>query len=416
MDIKSFFKRLSDQKHKTPVWGEQNDLFERYYDKKAEVFCIGYVPAQIKGEALALIEGKLGNKTRFNREYIDSLGLSVRGRELFDAAFSQFLYWTSKLFVSKKRKKSQSLHPWQCAVIIVPSLSFNAWTNISFDEKVNTALIYFNIGVLLENLDRLQAVFSVPGFLEAQRKKEIPVVVPFAAKSGALCNLSGNIIYQEIAVDISIKASMMVLFHEFAHFLRGHTGYIRGELTHSEAIYQAPAPGTGKGLDDTTRRIMEFDADQMAGVLASQFWRLFDHPVVAPESERNETFFMVIISSVISNNLILGQYGFTNEYYSPVWRIQHTLEMFYQDAVGVDKALSSVEKRKYRECVSQKFHSYQQALLLEFECAYKMLGLGPGLSYERVPEENSRLLDSDLEEHARLTLEFKRYMPSNFCF
>ena len=416
MDIKSFFNldRFCRANSRLSKW--EGDPFDRYYDKHAQVFCLGNIPVQIKQEACSIIEGKFGRGARFNREYVDSLGLSASSRKIFDDAFSQLLFWVSKLVVFKPRKKGQLLYPWQYAVIIVPSLNFNAWVSLSFDEKENTALIFLNIGVLFENLDRLHASFSTPGFLASLLRGENPGEEVFVPKQGRLCNLSENADFRAIATDMSIKASMMVVFHEFAHFFRGHVCYLRGKPEHSGEVHEAPVPDAEAALDDTLRRIIEFDADQLAGVLASQFWRLFDHPVVSPEEDRNEAFLTAIVAAVISNNLILGQYGFTDRYYSPAWRVQHTLEMFYSDYFGVGKKLFPMVNQARRQKVSAQLHDFQLAWIAEFERAYRMLGLGGGLSYQRVGVENITLLGSDCLEHKRLQLEFKKYMPAHFHY
>lgn len=416
MKISSFLDVTKLKPFKRRRLKKMEDPFSLYYEEKAEVFCIGKIPLRIKQEARSIIKGKLTNDIQFNRDYVNSLDLSSEGKEIFDSALSQLSFWISKLVGMKKRRKGQSLYPWQYAVIIVPSLSFNAWVRLSYDEKDNTAMIFLNVGVLLENLDRLHATFSTPGFLEEFWSGKAPIEKPLEIKQGYLCNLSENQVFRAMATEISIKAAMFVVFHELAHFLRGHVSYLRGELDHSGEIHEAPTSNTEEVLDNTTRRVMEVDADQMAGIFASQFWRQFDHPAVSPKEFRNEAFSLEVMSAILSNNLILGQYEFSDKYYSPIWRTQHILEFFYKDFFYVDETLPLLERQNRREKISRDMYKLQLELMSEHERSYKIMGWGKGLSTERLEKETDSLLGDDQLAFNRLIPVLAKYMPPNFFY
>ena len=273
------------------------DPFDTYYDEKAKLFCIGELPLNIKKEAARMIETKLDSNESFDRASLDSLQLSAKGREVFDTALAQLCFWIGKLVGTKKRRKGDSLYPWKCAVCLVPTTRFNAWVRLSFDEKENTALIFLNIGVLLENLDRLHRIHATPGYLDSiinGSKGKLAPEVPTDQCDGYLANFSANPRLHAIATEVAIKASMLVVFHEYAHFICGHVSYLKAELDHSEGIHEAPEE-LDKVLAEELRRHMEFDADETAGTMASIFWREFDHPAVAPEDMKNEAFSIEVI-------------------------------------------------------------------------------------------------------------------------
>lgn len=390
--------------------------FEKYYDEKSGVFCIGNIPLRIKQEACSIIEGKLESKMRFDQKYVDDLKLSQGGREIFDLALKGLCLYISKLIGGERRKKNQAIYPWQCAVIFVPSLKFNAWVRLSQDEKDNTALIFINIGVLLENLNRLHISYSVPGFLELLRNGKLAPDVKFEPNPGCLNTLSSNLMFRAIATEISVKASMLVVLHEYAHFLRGHVLYLRSELSHSGEIYEAPEPESTESMDNTIRRVLEMDADQKAGSFASSFWRLLDHPTVSPKEFENESFAMEVISAVLTNNLILGQYDFSDRYYSPLWRTQHIIEYFYIDFFYVDKSLPKAEQQGEREKISNEMHGLQLKLLAEHERVYRIMGWGEGLSFDRVEREIDALLGEDVATLKELQPTLEKYMPFNFFY
>lgn len=388
--------------------------FSKYYDEKSGVFCIGNIPLRIKQEACSIIEGKLGEKARFDQKYVDRLGLSQDGRKIFDRALQGLSLYISKLIGEEGRKKNQPLYPWQCAVIFVPSLKFNAWIRPSHDEKDNTALIFINIGVLFENLNRLHTSYSMPGFLELLWHGKLAPDISFKENPGYLNNLSPNPIFRAIATEISVKASMLVIFHEYAHFLRGHLSYLRVELSHSGEIHEAPDSEPAESLDNSIRRVLEMDADQKAGSFASTFWRMLDHPAVSPEDCRNESFSMEFISAVLSNNLILGQYDFSDRYYSPLWRAQHIIEFFYIDFFHVDKNLPKAERQSKRNLINNEMYQIQLKLISEHERVYRIMGWGEGLSFERVERDIDTLLGEDEAALKELQPALEKYMPFNF--
>lgn len=389
------------------------DPFDTYYDEEAKVFCIGDLPLNIKKEAAGIIKAKLGNDEIFDRASLDDLLLQPEGRALFDEAFSQLCFWISKLIGNNHRKRGQPLYPWKCAVCIVPTLAFNAWVRLSYDEKENTALIFLNIGVLLENLDRLHRIHATPGFLDTfTQESGLAPIVPFQQQEGLLGNLSDNPHLHAIATEVAIKASMLVVFHEWAHFICGHVSYLRTELGHSGEIHEAPE-ASDEEMDNDLRRMIELDADETAGIVASVFWREFDHPAVALPDMQNEAFSMEVIMAVLSNNLILGQYELNDRYYSPLWRTQHLLERFYADFFYVNKALPQHEQAQQRESNSREMHPFQMKLVAELERAYKILGLGEGLSFERLEKEIEHLLGQDQHELVRLRNDLRKYSPAN---
>lgn len=388
--------------------------FSKYYDEKSGVFCIGNIPLRIKQEACSIIEGKLDSKVRFDQKYVDDLVLSQDGREIFDRALQGLSLYISKLIGEERRKKNQPLYPWQCAVLFVPSLKFNAWVRLSQDERDNTALIFINVGILLENLNRLHISYSIPGFLELLWHGTLAPDISFEANTGYLNTLSPNPIFRAIATEVSVKASMLVIFHEYAHFLRGHISYLRSELSHSGEIYEAPEAEPTESLDNTIRRVLEMDADQKAGSFASTFWRMLDHPAVSPKDCQNVSFSMEVISAVLSNNLILGQYGFSDRYYSPLWRTQHIIELFYNDFFYVDKDLPKAERQRKREQISNEMYQIQLKLISEHERVYKIMGWGEGLSFDRVEREIDTLLGEDEVTLKELQPILEKYMPFNF--
>ncbi|NQD81109.1 hypothetical protein HP436_13085 [Pseudomonas sp. CrR14] len=390
--------------------------FSKYYDEISGVFCIGNIPLRIKQEACSMIEGKLDNKVQFNQEFVDNLGLSQEGREIFDRGLQGLCLYISKLIGNEPREKKQPLYPWQCAVLFVPSLKFNAWVRLSHDEKDNTALIFINIGVLLENLNRLHASYSTPGFLDLLRHGTLAQDVSFGGDSGCLNNLSTNPIFRATATEISVKASMLVVLHEYAHFLCGHVSYLRSELSHSGEIYEAPETEPAEPLDNTIRRVIEMDADQKAGGFGSSFWRLLDHPAVSPKDCQNESFSMEFISAVLSNNLILGQYDFSDRYYSPLWRAQHIIEVFYNDFFHVDKYLPEIEQQNARNEISNEMYNVQLKLVAEHERVYRIMDWGDGLSFEKVERDIDTLLGEDEAVLKALQPVFQKYMPTNFFY
>ncbi len=396
--------------------GKSFNPFQKYYDGNSGVFCIGNIPLRIKQEACSIIEGKLDSKVRFNEKYVDGLELSRDGREIFDRALQGLCIYISKLIGEDRRKKNQPLYPWQCAVVFVPSLKFNAWVRLSQDEKDNTTLIFINIGILLENLNRIHISYSIPGFMELLWHDKLAPDIPFKANPGYLNTLSSNPIFSAIATEVSIKAAMLVVFHEYAHFLRGHISYLRSELSHSGEIYEAPETESEQSLDNTIRRVLEMDADQKAGSFASTFWRMLDHPAVSPKEFQNESFSMEVISAVLSNNLILGQYEFSDRYYSPLWRTQHIIEFFYSDFFYVDKELPEIEKQRKREKISNDMFKIQLKLVSEHERVYRIMGWGDGLSFERVEREIHTLLGEDDAILKELQPALTKYMPFNFFY
>jgi hypothetical protein len=289
---------------------------------------------------------------------------------------------------------------------------------MAFDERDNTALIFINIGVLLDNLHRLHIAYATPGFQNIFLHGQLAPKVAPQPEIGYLCTLSSNPKYLAMATEIAVKAAMMVIFHEYAHFMRGHIAYLRSELGYSGEIFEAPDPSqpSDRMLDDDLRRVIEMDADQKAGSLASAFWRMLDHPAISPEDCKNEAFSMEIISAVLSNNLILGQYEFTDRYYSPLWRTQHILECFWNDFFSVDESSPVAERQSQRNEISNMMYGFQLKLIAEHERVYSIMGWGEGMSFARVEREIESLLGEDEQRLEALQSELVRYMPFNFFY
>ena len=395
---------------------------ESFFDADLNAFAIAPIPQNLKREVRAQIDIRTPGKM-FNREYLDSILPAGDGRNLFELTLLHFLICAEPVIGGKGIGQKDMLYPWKIALCFVPEETANAGVRLSADKRANTVFILMNVGVLLETLHRLCATFSVPQFFESISQamdkaggQSLPDPSGYCknhAKYGNWLSVipSGNA--ASMAVSVCIKAAMAVLCHEIAHFMRGHLCYLQSELAYSGTLREIPLEGEEDQLEPSLRRLLELDADSVGARVATLIWRQYDHPAVGPEDAQNEFFYIETILGIVSLNLIFEECERTDNYYSPIWRTQHFLTEFNNyffamppgvDPYGQDSPSNGMEQ----------FRAYM-AVCGALERAYRILGWGDGLSFERFHAETAAL-DADTQALALLQKALFSYRPHRWHF
>lgn len=408
-------KLLSRKKVKPPL-----PTLESFFDADLNAFAIAPIPQNLKREVRAQIDIRIPGKM-FNRQYLDNILPAGDGRNLFELTLLQFLNCAAPVIdgIGQKNK----LDPWKIALCFVPEETANAGVRLSADKRANTVFILMNVGVLLETLHRLCTTFSVPQFFESISHlidKADGHLLPDPsgyckthAKYGNWLSIIPNGNAASVAVSVCIKAAMAVLCHEVAHFMRGHLCYLQSELAYTGTLREVPLEGEEDQLEPSLRRLLELDADSVGARLATLIWRQYDHPAVGPEDAQNESFYIETILGIVSLNLIFEESERTNNYYSPIWRTQHFLTEFNNHFFAMPLGVDPYGKDSPSNGVEQ-FRTYM-AVCGALERAYRILGWGNGLSFERFHAETATL-DADTQALALLRLALVRYMPHKWHF
>lgn len=376
---------------------------ESFFDIELNAFAIAPIPQNLKREVAALINVRTPGKT-FNRQYIDSILPAGVGRDLFELTLLQFLLCAAPVIGKKGFGQKNQLHPWKIALCFVPDEIANAGVRLSADTRANTVFILMNVGVLLEPLHRLCTTFSVPQFFESISHaldkaggSSLPDPTGYREthqKNGNWLSVlpNGNAI--GIASSACIKVAMAVLCHEVAHFMRGHLSYLQKELHYTGTLYEVPFEDEEDLLEPSLHRLLELDADRVGARMFALIWREYDHPAVGPEDAQNESFYVETIMGIVCLNLIFEEYILTEKYYSPIWRTQHFLTEFNNHFFAVPSGVDPYGPDSPSNGLEQ-FRTYV-AVCGALERAYRILGWGNGLSFDRFHIE-AATLDADIQ-------------------
>lgn len=395
--------------------------FHSYLDSETEVFGTDGIPKPFKFEAAAALR-RLTNGRKFDEKFISELGLSNEGELIFKSMTVKLLRFAEAALGNKKTKNSP-LQPWQCALFISPNIHPNATICTSSDESQNVIFIFINAGLILEVCHRVCAVFSRPEFWEVLNGQHQNHIKDADIVDGNIRWM--NILPQSdriahISLSVIEKSLIMVLFHELAHFYRGHLGYLHCELNCSASLNETNEAYEANETQDNnkqgtlarnTRRLLELDADQFSGKLSSAFWRLLDYPAKGPEDAQIESFYMEILASTISVFLIINDNGPSDEYYSAIWRAHHFIENF-----NLDFFVNYAPDNPADESGNTKIHTQLYELIFAFEAAYKALNWGDGFSNTRLEAETRTLLESDSIDLKNLTEILAKYFPFTWTF
>ena len=395
---------------------------ESFFDADLNAFAIAPIPLNLKREVGAQIDIRTPGKT-FNRQYLDSILPAGIGRDLFELTLLHFLRCAAPVIGRKGIGQKNQLYPWKIALCFVPEETANAGVRLSADKRANTVFILMNAGVLLEPLHRLCTTFSVPQFFESISHAldkaggpSLPDPIGYCkthAKDGNWLSVIPNGNAVSMAISVCIKVAMAVLCHEVAHFMRGHLCYLQSELDYTGTLCEVPLEGEEDQLEPSLRRLLEFDADSVGARMAALIWREYDHPAVGPDDAQNESFYMETILGIVSLNLILEECQRTEKYYSPIWRTQHFLTEFNNHFFAVPPGVDPYGRDSPSNGVEQ-FKLYV-AVCGALERAYRILGWGDGLSFDRFHVETVTL-DADTKALASLQEALVPYMPHKWHF
>jgi hypothetical protein len=390
---------------------------ESFFDADLNAFAIAPIPLNLKREVAARITVRTPGKT-FNDQYLDSILPTGVGRNMFELALLQFLRCAAPFIAQKGLGKKNQLYPWKIALCFVPDETANAEVCLSADQRANTVFILMNAGVLLEPLHRLCTTFTVPKFFESisyamAKTGSPPLQDPIGycktyTKDGNWLSVIPGGNAASMAVSVCIKGAMTILCHEVAHFLRGHLAYLQSELGFMGTLREVPLEGEDDQLEPSLRRLLELDADQVGARLAAVIWREYDHPAVGPTDAQNESFYLETILGIVSLNLIFEESARTQKYYSPIWRTQHFLTEFNNHFFAVPPGVNPYGADSPSNGVEQ-FKMFT-AVCSALERAYRILGWGDGLSFDRFHAETATL-EADSQALALLQKTLAAYMP-----
>jgi len=395
---------------------------ESFFDADLDAFAIAPVSLNLKREVGAQIDIRTPGKT-FNKKYLDSILPAGIGRDMFELALLYFLRCAKPIIGGQGIVQKSQLHPWKIVLCFVPEETANAGVRLSADEHANTVFILMNAGVLLEPLHRLSTTFSVPHFFESinhalEKAGGPPPPDPIDdyktyAKDENWLSMIPNGNAASMAISVCAKVAMAILCHELAHFMRGHLCYLKNELDYTGTLREVPYEGDEEKLAPNLRRLLELDADRVGAKMAAIIWREYDHPAAGPDDTQNEAFYVETILGVVSLNLIFEECELTEEYYSPIWRTQHFLTEFNNNFFAMPAGVDPYGSDSPNNGVEQ-FKIYI-AVCNALERAYRILGWGNGLSFDRFHTETVTL-EADGNALALLQEDLIAYMPHKWHF
>lgn len=401
--------------------GQAERTLDFYFDKKVGAYGIGDLPDNLKLEVASLIDARTPGK-KFDTEYIRSLDLSEEASRLFSLTLYSFFTCAEHLVGGKTSQTSSAFKGWRIGLYFVPSADVNALVKLSADEKANTVFILLNAGLILALLHRFCALFSVPGFFESMSAADHQTMNPIRHSPGAqmpqregawLAVLPASPRQIAIAHLCTIMAAITVLCHEFGHFVGGHLSYLRQRHRNASGLEEISSKVNNDALPDSLRRLLELDADRLAGAFASVLWRELDYPWIGPEDAQVESFYLEFVLSAICLYIVFEECSATTDYFSPAWRVEHFLTEFRGDFFHqADNGSASPEKRD----PGQETFAFDNKIRHAVEQAYVALGWGNGFSYQRIETETTTLFNGDILALASLKEELVPFMPHVWQF
>lgn len=351
---------------------------------------VGDLPVPLHMEAAEWIRFRCGGR-RFDAGFLDGLELGAEQRACFEAILVTFLRIAEQIVGAKAPRKGDAAWPWRLSVFVAPTLEVNAGVRSSFDSRQHTIFIAINAGLILQLAHRISAVLQTSSFARTFG------VEPALAKASAtppskygpwLVPLHGN----PLVLMATLYAAVMVLTHELAHFYRGHLHLARSVFGDDALLEESDTRGEAhpERLPPNERRLLELDADETAGRLASVLWRQLDYPQFGPEDSPNENFFFGMLLGTTCLFMLLDETVASERYYSPFWRLRITVATFNRDYFAApddadaEHAADSIEVFKLMETVIEACAA-----------AHRELGWSEGLDSRRFLAETEVLLAGD---------------------
>jgi hypothetical protein len=372
---------------------------------------VGDLPVPLHMEAAEWIHFRCGG-SRFDADFLNGLELGDEQRNCFEAIVVAFLRVAERIVGAKAPREGDAAWPWRLSVFIAPTLEVNACVKSSFDSKQHTIFIVINAGLLLQLAHRVSAVLQTPSFVRTfGGEPEVPAssaAAPPSRHGPWLVPLHGN----PLVLMATLYAAVMVLTHELAHFYRGHLHLARSVFGDDALLEESDTRGEAhpERLPPNERRLLELDADETAGRLASMLWRQLDHPQFGPEDSPNENFFFGMLLGTTCLFMLLDETVASERYYSPFWRLRITVATFNRDYFAApddadaEHAADSIEVFKLTETVIEAC-----------EAAHRELGWSEGLDSRRFLAETEVLLADDRQALQRLLANrLKPLMPYAF--
>ncbi|QNH18580.1 hypothetical protein HEP74_03752 [Xanthomonas sp. SS] len=363
----------------------------RDFQDRARGTChVGDLPEPLHMEAAEWIHFRCGGR-RFDADFLDGLELGDEQRKCFEAILVTFLRVAERIVGAKAPRKGDAAWPWRLSVFIAPTLEVNACVKSSFDSKQHTIFIVINAGLLLQLTHRISAVLQTPSFtrtfgIEPAISKAS--TAPPSKHGPWLVPLHGN----PLVLMATLYAAVMVLTHELAHFYRGHLHLTRNVFGDDALLEESDTRGEVRSerLPPNERRLLELDADETAGRLASVLWRQLDYPQFGPDDSSNENFFLGMLLGTTCLFLLLDETVASERYYSPFWRLRITVASFNRDYFAApddadaEHAADSIEVFKL-----------MQTVIEACQAAHRELGWSEGLDSRRFLAEAEVLLADD---------------------
>lgn len=329
--------------------------------------------------------------SRFDAHFLDGLELGTAQRRCFETILVTFLRIAERVVGDRGPRQGEPGWPWRRSVFIAPTLEVNACVKFSFDLKQQTLFIVINAGLLLQLAHRISAVLQTSSFRRSfgiDRAAPIASTAPPQKHGPWLTPLHDH----PLVLMATLSAAMLVLTHELAHFYRGHLHLTRRTSGDDAVLEERDASGATAtaGLPSSQRRLLELDADETAGTLASVLWRLLDYPQFGPDDSPNENFYCGMLLGSTCLFLLLDETVASAHYYSPFWRLRITMATFNRDyfaAPGDTDAEHAAD--------SIEVFRLMQRMVEACEAAHRELGWGEGLDGRRFLAETEALLDRD---------------------
>jgi hypothetical protein len=381
--------------------GKPRELLS-FYDRDTATLGVGALPRSLRFEAAALIKDRTQGKV-LDAVYLQSLPIAEGGRICVEEVLTHFL----RLAQSFANNKPSPYKPWRIGLFIYPDTEFNASIKISDEPRQNTIFIFFNVGVILQLCNRFNSLLCNNEFLPKFAHNVEPSVA--SNSSMWLANVPTCITRQKLATHLALFGSMNVLFHELAHFYRGHLTYLRNSEWALSELFEVEGFTEVSSLPFNERRLLELDADQFAGKLASNFWRQANHPTVGPKEDANENFYMLFVVAALITFLMMDDTIKTARYYSPLWRLHQFMDYF-------DKDHFALEPGETKESAQGKLLDLIMSIHAHIESSSEKVGLNGEFSYERFDIETATLLGDDAKRYAEMAEKIAPFRPDTYSF
>jgi len=379
-----------------------------YLDAPAGVWCLGYIPSNLKFQVGAQLRYDSKQMLPFSEAFLREVVKDDEGFQRAKFALQLFIYFADQIIGGKSSGPIGPVDPWCMVLCISRDLEVNASAHLTSDGDAATVVITINAGVFVTLAHRLLAMFADESFMQNLGVAPIRKSGSTTKKTpddGSWCaQMPNNANLQMVAAWTTALAAIQVLQHELAHFFRGHLALIlarnpqRPEDCKLLEIDNELRPPL---IDPDTRRCLELDADEAAGTTYATVMRIFDHPVPGPEDGKIERFYVLTILAAVSTFIIFEEGSPSRNYYPPAWRVHQFFGSFINEFFS--QALDDNDDNATWKILED--------VMSHVEARYSDLNWGDGFDLQAASASTNELLSKDLPKRVALAKDFSQYMP-----